>query len=68
MLQFPRECELNLTMDLLEKERPVVGGNNFGDFVRKLDSEGNYTTDKDEVDKFSRNIIESPYSVTSQGG
>lgn len=66
--QFPRECELNLTMDLLEKERPVVGGNNFGDFVRKLDSEGNYTTDKDEVDKFSRNIIESPYSVTSQGG
>ena len=29
--QFPRECELNLSMDLLEKERPVVGGNNFGD-------------------------------------
>ena len=22
---------MNLSMDLLEKERPVVGGNNFGD-------------------------------------
>jgi hypothetical protein len=29
--QFPRECELNLSMDLLEKERPEVRGNNFGD-------------------------------------
>ena len=40
--QFPRECELNLSMDLLEKERPVVGGSNFGDAWRVLDSNGNY--------------------------
>jgi hypothetical protein len=40
--QFPRECELNLSMDLLEKERPVVGGNNFGDSVRKLNGKGDY--------------------------
>ena len=28
-------------MDLLEKERPVVGGSNFGDAWRVLDSNGN---------------------------
>jgi hypothetical protein len=66
--QFPRECELNLSMDLLEKERPVVGGNNFGDFVRKLDKDGDYTVDTDKTDSFSRNILNSPYGVTSQGG
>ena len=66
--QFPRECELNLQMDLLEKERPVVGGNNFGDFVRKLDSDGSYVVDEDNVNLFSRNIIGSDYSVKSQGG
>ena len=32
--QFPRECELNVQMDLLEKERPVVGGNQFGEIGR----------------------------------
>ena len=32
--QFPRECELVLSMDLLEKERPVVGGANFGDYYK----------------------------------
>lgn len=40
--QFPRECELNLQMDLLEKERPIVGGNNFGDAWRVLDKNGDY--------------------------
>jgi len=40
--QFPRECELNLSMDLLEKERPIVGGNNFGDAWRVLDKNGDY--------------------------
>jgi len=63
--QFPRECELNLSMDLLEKERPVVGGNNFGDFVRQLDESGNYTATSDDQNLFSRNIIVSPYGVTS---
>ena len=58
--QFPRECELNLSMDLLEKERPVVGGNNFGDFSRQLDKSGNYTTTSDDPNLFSRNIIVSP--------
>jgi hypothetical protein len=58
--QFPRECELNLSMDLLEKERPVVGGNNFGDFSRQLDMSGNYTTTSDDPNLFSRNIIVSP--------
>jgi hypothetical protein len=40
--QFPRECELNLQMDLLEKERPIVGGNNFGNSWRVLDNNGDY--------------------------
>ena len=40
--QFPRECELNLSMDLLEKERPIVGGNNFGNAWRVLDKNGDY--------------------------
>ena len=40
--QFPRECELNLSMDLLEKERPIVGGNNFGNSWRVLDKNGDY--------------------------
>ena len=66
--QFPRECELNLSIDILEKERPVVGGNNFGDFVRKLDKDGDYTVESDDTKIFSRNIIDSPYSSTQQGG
>ena len=61
--QFPRECELNVQMDLLEKERPVVGGNQFGDFVRNLDNEGNYSVESDDTSLFSRNLIESSYSV-----
>ncbi len=40
--QFPRECELNLQMELLEKERPIVGGNNFGNAWRVLDNNGDY--------------------------
>jgi len=28
--QFPREAEINITCNLLEKERPIVGGANFG--------------------------------------
>lgn len=32
--QFPRECELNLQMDLLEKDISIVGGSNFGDFYK----------------------------------
>ena len=55
--QFPRECELNLSMDLLEKERPVVGGNNFGDFVRSLDKNGEYVTNNQVSSSFSKNII-----------
>ena len=57
--QFPRECELNLSMDLLEKERPVVGGNNFGDYARKLDNTGDYDDDLFAGPKnlFSRNIL-----------
>ena len=55
--QFPRECELNLSIDILEKERPVVGGNNFGDFVRPLDKNGDYITDSNISASFSKNII-----------
>jgi hypothetical protein len=40
--QFPRECELNLSLDLLEKERPIAGGNNFGNAWRVLDKNGDY--------------------------
>ena len=32
--QFPRECELNLSIDLLEKELAVTGASNFGDFYK----------------------------------
>ena len=57
--QFPRECELNLQMDLLEKERPIVGGNNFGDYARTLDNNGDYDDDPfaGPNDLFSRNIL-----------
>jgi hypothetical protein len=57
--QFPRECELNLQIDLLEKERPIVGGNNFGDYARTLDNNGDYDDDSfaGPNDLFSRNIL-----------
>jgi hypothetical protein len=57
--QFPRECELNFSIDLLEKERPVAGGNNFGDYARKLDNTGDYDDDLFAGPKnlFSRNIL-----------
>jgi hypothetical protein len=57
--QFPRECELNLSMDLLEKERPVAGGNNFGSYARKLDDTGDYDDDlfAGPSNLFSRNIL-----------
>jgi bifunctional ADP-heptose synthase (sugar kinase/adenylyltransferase) len=29
---------------------------------------GDYTVDTDKTDSFSRNILNSPYGVTSQGG
>jgi len=54
--QFPRECELNLQMDLLEKERPIVGGNNFGDSVRKLNKQGDYINPNNSG-SFSRKIL-----------
>jgi len=53
--QFPRECELNINMDLLEKERPVVGGTNFGDYyVEKVDDGAD--VQKGTVDSFSKNL------------
>ncbi len=57
--QFPRECELNFSMDLLEKERPVAGGNNFGSYARKLDDTGDYDDDlfAGPSNLFSRNIL-----------
>ena len=30
--QFPNECEINMQMNLLEKELPHTGGSNYGDF------------------------------------
>jgi hypothetical protein len=54
--QFPRECELNLQMDLLEKERPIVGGNNFGNSVRQLNAQGDYINPNNS-DSFSRKIL-----------
>ena len=54
--QFPRECELILQMDLLEKERPIVGGNNFGDSVRKLNTQGDYINPNNSG-SFSRKIL-----------
>ena len=54
--QFPRECDLNLSIDLLEKERPIAGGNNFGDAVRQLNSNGDYTK-PNNINSFSGKIL-----------
>lgn len=54
--QFPRECDLNLSIDLLEKERPIAGGNNFGDAVRQLNSNGDYTN-PNNINSFSGKIL-----------
>lgn len=55
--QFPKECELNLSIDLLEKERPITGGSNFGDFARTLDSSGEYDNSKKNSQQFSSNLV-----------
>ena len=44
-------------MDLLEKERPIVGGNNFGDSVRQLNAQGEYINPNNNSDLFSRKIL-----------
>jgi hypothetical protein len=64
--QFPRECELNLSMDLLEKERPVVGGTNFGDYYVETRmgstvqmsgmTNNEILEEKGTVDSFSKNL------------
>jgi len=65
--QFPRECELNLSMDLLEKERPVVGGTNFGDYyvetrmgppvqMSGMTNQNEILEEKGTVDSFSKNL------------
>jgi len=53
--QFPRECELNINMDLLEKERPVVGGTNFGDYYVEQ-FYGQKVEERGTVDSFSKNL------------
>jgi hypothetical protein len=65
--QFPRECELNINMDLLEKERPVVGGTNFGDYyvetrmgssvqMSGMTNQNEILDEKGTVDSFSKNL------------
>jgi hypothetical protein len=56
--QFPRECELNLSIDLLEKERPVVGGTNFGDYYveKTLNQKGEIVKENGTLDSFSQNL------------
>ena len=56
--QFPRECELVLSMDLLEKERPVVGGANFGDYYveKTLNQKGEIVIENGTLDSFSQNL------------
>jgi len=65
--QFPRECELNLSIDLLEKERPVVGGTNFGDYyvdtrmgpviqMSGMTNQNEILDEKGTVDSFSKNL------------
>jgi hypothetical protein len=56
--QFPRECELNINMDLLEKERPVVGGTNFGDYYveKTLNQKGEIVKENGTLDSFSQNL------------
>ena len=38
LAQFPREAEISIDANILEKEKPQAGYNNFGDFY--LSNEG----------------------------
>ena len=36
--QFPRVCSINISAYILEKERPRAGSNNFGDYIRQVNT------------------------------
>jgi hypothetical protein len=59
--QVPREIELGITVHLLEKERAVVGGANFGHAPRTEDFSGwNYNTvPTDLITQWSSNLVVS---------
>jgi hypothetical protein len=44
--QFPNECEINISMNLLEKELPHTGGSNYGDFYRDVSQRNPIGTSK----------------------
>ena len=65
--QVPREIELGVSAYLLEKERAVVGGANFGHAPRTEDFSGfNYdTAESDIITKWSSNLVASIPNLTS---
>lgn len=42
--QFPREVEISVTCALLEKERPLIGGSQFGHAIRSTDGTLDYAS------------------------
>jgi hypothetical protein len=54
LAQFPREVEINIDANILEKEKPQTGYNNFGEFY--LSNEGKVVGIKNA---FSRELFNS---------
>lgn len=50
--QFPRSVDINVSMNLLEKERPVIGGSQFGHVYRDIDFKN-----KKSAGDFSSNLM-----------
>ena len=59
--QLPRSVNINMTMNLLEKEQPVVGGANFGHAPRtsifKTDDWNANTPDNSNITNFNKNLV-----------
>lgn len=65
--QYPMEAEISITCNLLEKERAVTGGANFGHAPRATETDklgGTYFRDK-ELTNFSKDIIVSDDYIKS---
>ena len=71
--QVPREIEISITCNVLEKERPHVGGNHFG-HSPLLDNEGMGWNEQPKIDflppiqEFSKNIREQNTTYPSLPG
>jgi len=55
--QLPKEVEINISADILEKERPIVGGAQYGDYYREINlADGTYSSSAD-ISRFSSNMV-----------